>query len=471
MDSPGTPNPPASGPAVRRPLPAPRARLSRTPGDLERAGASIAALQRENATLQLLLSIHDRLGALVLEGADVIAITGALAQLLRRPVLLLDPALRLISMEHPDEPEAGAGLVWEPEQAYTDRVLQSLGGDRRSLRLPPLPAWGVSRGVVLAPIGIDEATLGFLAILEPEAAAAASEADLLAAQHAANVYALALMRERLTDEVTTELRDQLLEALLEGQVTDETALHERARRLGYDEALRYRVVVFSPDAQTPAGQPLAAGTGWAAGWRRRLLDGAAQLVRERSPQAIVTRRREELVVVAPDVPELPPAELGRAAVRYAASLYPNLQLTVGVGGLCESARDIARSYAQARRTAEIALRFGRRGEVVTFESLGLYRLLFQVSDRAELRSFVDQVLGPLLAYDQKHKTDFTRTLQAFLANNNSVQVTARELFVHVNTAAYRIQRIQAITGLNLGSTEDCLLARVALMILEDETAR
>ena len=71
------------------------------------------------------------------------------------------------------------------------------------------------------------------------------------------------------------------------------------------------------------------------------------------------------------------------------------------------------------------------------------------------------MLGPLLEYDRKHRTDFVRTIRAYLSNNNSLQSTAKELFVHVNTAAYRIQRIQSITGLELGKTEDCLLARVA----------
>jgi DNA-binding PucR family transcriptional regulator len=80
------------------------------------------------------------------------------------------------------------------------------------------------------------------------------------------------------------------------------------------------------------------------------------------------------------------------------------------------------------------------------------------------------VLGPLLAYDLKHRTDFVRTISSYLSNNNSLQATAKELYVHVNTAAYRLQRIQAITGLDLSKTEDCLLARVALMILEDDAA-
>jgi DNA-binding PucR family transcriptional regulator len=197
-----------------------------------------------------------------------------------------------------------------------------------------------------------------------------------------------------------------------------------------------------------------------------VLDSVAQLVRDRAPKAIVSRRPNELVILLPEGVE--PADLGRTVTLYVASMYPEWPLTVGIGGICHTPREISKSYAQARRAAEVALRFGRKGEVVNFDDLGLYRLIFQIEDRAELRAFVEQVLGPLLEYDRKHRTDFVRTIRAYLANNNSLQATAKELFVHVNTAAYRIQRIQAITGLELAKTEDCLLARVALMILEDE---
>ena len=382
------------------------------------------------------------------------------------------------------------------------------------MRLPPLPGLGVNNGCVLAPVLVGDSTLGYLAILEPDAQDASNapaEAELLAAQHAASVYALALMRERLAAEVTTELRDELLEGLLVGQVTDEQATRERARRLGYDEGLTYRVLVMVPNEAATRGQPFLASDGWAAGWRRRLLDSVSQLVRDRAPRSIVSRRRDELIVLVPEgpltlpsedastsdsvksplpsgrglgegqttertpdsrpsrtQPEPTPADLGRTVTLYVASMYPEWPLTVGVGGVCRSPREISVSYAQARRASEVALRFGRKGEVVTFEDLGLYRLLFQISDRNELRAFVEQVLGQLLEYDRKHRTDFVRTIRTYLANNNSLQSTARELYVHVNTAAYRVQRIQAITGLDLAKTEDCLLARVALMVLEDE---
>jgi PucR family transcriptional regulator, purine catabolism regulatory protein len=429
-----------------------------------------AQLLRENGTLRLVVAIHDRLGALVLQGADATAITDALSDLVARPVVLLDTMMRTIALHGRDED--GAALQWQPTEAYISRVLQTMAGERRAMRLPPLPAWGVAFGCVLAPIVAGDSTLGYLAILEAEAAdsepSVPAEADLLAAQHAASVYALALMRERLAAEVTTELRDELLEGLLDGQVTDEQATRERARRLGYDESLTYQVLSALPEESGVRAASYLSESNWSGGWLRRVLESVGQMVRERAPEAIVSRRRDELVVIAPQAEGVQASDLGRSITLYVASMYPEWPLTVGIGGECSAPRDIARSYAQARRSAEVALRFGRKGEVVSFEELGFYRLLFQIEDRGELRAFVEQVLGPLLAYDQKHRTDFVRTISSYLSNNNSLQATAKELYVHVNTAAYRLQRIQAITGLDLSKTEDCLLARVALMILEDD---
>jgi DNA-binding PucR family transcriptional regulator len=313
----------------------------------------------------------------------------------------------------------------------------------------------------------------YLAILEPERGSdgdPTEDIDLLAAQHAARVYALALMRERITSEVSTALSEELLEGLLLGQIANEQAARERSRQLGYDESRTYRTLVLVPDDGIEGRQDGVADQVWAVARRGRFLSSLAHLVRERAPQAIMATRQDELVLVAPDDATPSASDLASSVLLYVSSLYPDRVLTVGVGGMCRNALEISRSYAQARKAAEVALRFGKRGQVLSFESLGLYRLLFQVADRSELRAYVDQILGSLIEYDRKHKTELIHTLRTYLANNNSLQATARQLFVHVNTAAYRIQRIQVITGLDLSRTDDCLLVRAALMILEDAEA-
>jgi len=63
--------------------------------ELDRLRLSLRTLQAQNATLRQLVAIHDRLGALVLLGADIATITTVLAELIGRPEnsTIVSPAL------------------------------------------------------------------------------------------------------------------------------------------------------------------------------------------------------------------------------------------------------------------------------------------------------------------------------------------------------------------------------------------
>jgi DNA-binding PucR family transcriptional regulator len=233
-----------------------------------------------------------------------------------------------------------------------------------------------------------------------------------------------------------------------GHLVDPQEAARRAERVGFVAGQAYQVMVLVPEDLATPLPDAAADARRAALRRQRLFDGLVA------------------IVPASEHGRLAPKELGRAAIAHATTLFSGWSLTVGVGGPCQAPAEIARSYGLARRAVEAAQRFGRRGQVVAFEDLGLYRLLFQVSNPAELTGFVDQVLGELIAYDARHQGDLVLTLAAFLRNNASPQATARELAVHVNTVSYRLQRIHSISGLKLDESEDRLLAGVALKIVE-----
>jgi PucR family transcriptional regulator, purine catabolism regulatory protein len=422
-------------------------------------GAMVAALQAQNAALRQLVSIHDRLGALVLQGADVGAVTRMLSDLVGRRVLLLDALLQVIAMA-----PAGDQFEWAPRQGYVRAVLATLARERRPLRVPPMTDFGVDASCVLAPVALGDAILGYLALLpeSDERIGPGDDVDLQIVQHAANVYALSMMRERMAAEVARQLKDELFEGLLSGRPQDETVARERAIRLGYSPDLIYRVLVIV--LQSPADQAVEDAPEVLA-QRRRLLESLSELAARRSVDAFATLRDDELVVLMPDADDA--RDLAHHAVRHSAALGPDWRITVALGGPASTASAISASYAQARRALEVAQRFypAGYGDIVAFEDLGLYRLLFHVSDPAELRGFTEQVLGALLEYDQRHNADFVRTLAAFLSNNGNLQATARELNLHVNSVGYRLQRIQAIAGLDLERSEDRLLAQVALKIL------
>ena len=101
-----------------------------------------------------------------------------------------------------------------------------------------------------------------------------------------------------------------------------------------------------------------------------------------------------------------------------------------------------------------------------FEDLGIHRLLLQVPDLNELRSFAAEVLGKLSEHEHEHKSEYLSTLACYFRENNSPQRASRLLHVHPNTVAYRIKRIEEITGLRLDNYRDRLIAQVALEILD-----
>src|SRR5438067_4368947 len=91
--------------------------------------STLSALQAQNAALRQLVVIHDRLGALVLQGADVSAITRMMADLVGRRVLLLDALLQVVALAVPAGLSA-ARFEWAPSQEYVRAVLATLARER-----------------------------------------------------------------------------------------------------------------------------------------------------------------------------------------------------------------------------------------------------------------------------------------------------------------------------------------------------
>nr|WP_086709103.1 PucR family transcriptional regulator [Streptomyces antimycoticus] len=79
-------------------------------------------------------------------------------------------------------------------------------------------------------------------------------------------------------------------------------------------------------------------------------------------------------------------------------------------------------------------------------------LLSILRDTEEARAIADRVLGPLLRYDEEHRTDLTKTLDVFLQCDRSWEKTAAAVGIHRQTVVYRMRRIENITGRNVTKT-------------------
>lgn len=120
---------------------------------------------------------------------------------------------------------------------------------------------------------------------------------------------------------------------------------------------------------------------------------------------------------------------------------------------------------EAAREARFALGIAARrgGGIARYGAGGRLPAL---RDPVAAQALVDDVLGPVLAYDHQHGTTLLPSLASFLVHRRSWSRTAAALHVHRQTVIYRMRRIEQLTGSDLTETAD--LAELWLAVTAHE---
>lgn len=106
-----------------------------------------------------------------------------------------------------------------------------------------------------------------------------------------------------------------------------------------------------------------------------------------------------------------------------------------------------------------------KGSPVTyFGDLGLYQLLTALGDNAEARRFFRKTLGLLITHDKDHNGELVETLEGFFECHGNLSQTANRLHIHRNTLSYRLDRIAAITRLDLNDPDARFSLQLALKL-------
>ncbi len=134
---------------------------------------------------------------------------------------------------------------------------------------------------------------------------------------------------------------------------------------------------------------------------------------------------------------------------------------IGIGTTVVGIKDLAKSFKEAQVSLEVGKVFDTEKTIVSYESLGIARLIYQLPTTL-CEMFLHEVfkIGSIDSLD--HETLFT--IQRFFENNLNVSETSRKLFVHRNTLVYRLEKIKKITGLDLREFDDAIVFKVALMV-------
>lgn len=409
-------------------------------------------LQRQTevqlAEIRLSHDIHERFTRLSLEGAGIGAILDVLGALAGGAAALYSADGYRIR---------GAG---EAADGMPPRIHVSAQAGQMLAREVRINVGRPARPVDVVPVRAGTEMLGLLAVAVDEATVD-TEGRRRALEHGSTVLALEMSKERAAAEVERRLRGDLVEEVLAGGLDSDEAerIARQAERLGHRLPQRAWVVVLEPDDDRTEAALAARAQ------QDRLDASLSGLVRSRLPGALTLVRSASAVFLVPDEVAADLAAVEKLASQVLSAAAPVMKpgtASVGIGNLALGVGELARSHVEARQALRLTRRAGGRGRVASYRSLGAFRLLLEVQSPDALRRFVEELLGPLLRYAQNRDTPLLETLEALSAARWTRRAAARHLGIHINSMSYRVERIQALTGLQLDDPETRVAISIAL---------
>lgn len=412
-------------------------------------------------------ALGSRLSRAVLAGAETDDVVTLLAELLGRPVALLDPDLRVRTWAAPPAlrlTEAPALLPGTLAVPAVHHALGALGPDRPSVLLPPRPP--LTRRHLVAVLRAEGRVAGYLDVIEMGRAIDPVETPV--AEQAATILSLQLLGETRRMRAAAQAYDDVLADLLLGSRSADD-LHRLTAHVGLDLGRPHLVVRLpvAPD-RSPAGCRDAVAAALAP-----LLDDTPPgdpLPGDPLPGARPPAHAgpDDVVVLVglpadPDPPALRRVRAGLRAALDATARHTGVRRAV-VSGVCHDVPDYPLALAETREVDRIVDALGGRADVVAVTELSTLRLVVN-GDRADVAlRFAEQCLGPLRRSDDAGGGDLVETLRSYLECGAQVRATAKALGVHENTVRYRLGRIEHVTGMDVRRFDTLLAAQLAFQV-------
>jgi GAF domain-containing protein len=418
-------------------------------GQLSRANEE---LRRSRAVLERCEQQHRALMELALADVGLGGLVASLADTLHASVTVEDAE--------------GAPLAHAPERDYRPPpsaaarrhlpARAALDAQARSYQVVRMPAGRPGRpgaaavghpltaepGAWVAPVVLSGELVGRLWVIDPRTTPASTERRVI--ERFALVVGMELLKWRHLAGAEARLSGDLIGQLLRADGPEDAVL-ERAAALGHDLRRPHVVAVLTAEPALDAG-------------RGRELVRAAS---EAGAGTLVGPYAGGHVLLVPAEPDPAPL-LRRTFERVRGAVGDRGVVTLvagpaaGPGGHAEAHR-IAAGAARLRGVAAT-------GGFVDIRELGLTALLLDSGTPESLRRFADRLLGPLAAHDARRGGDLLATLRVWLATGCSTAETATTLVVHPNTVAYRLAKLEQLTGRSLRRSDVRLELQLALTV-------
>ena len=438
--------------------------LLRMPGDMSYAMVIRSVLQAILNRRAFLLSRSTEINSIlintILNGAEAKEVVSTLSQLVKNPVALLDASLSLVA-EDPHY-EGGQDILHQGlPQLLSLNMFHKKNTSGEQPSYATLIVKNQELRVAVKTVMIKASIYGYLTVWE--VVKRFDEIDIYAIAHASTAIALDFIRNISLAEQRQKMINCLCESLLSGNYFSEDSIIKQGEMYELNLANLNVVILIQIIARENEVHDysktfdITGETDEAVSALRKLVESQVSdcLVAGRGCEIVIALnagddecRRERLSVLV--------EKISLACGCY----FDQGDILLSVGSFTDHFRYLTQSYSQAKAASKISKYFSDGKRSIFFDELGIYRLLCEIPDTAEVRQYIEMVL-PGVGSCNKNTLE---TLEVFIDCQKSYSAAGKKLYAHPNTIKYRINKAKLIWGEDILLDSNCLDTLIALKL-------
>lgn len=410
-------------------------------------------VNRQSVLLQRSNEIYKSMTAVAMSGGGLPIIISCLGKITQCPVACYDANGMLINHWLPTNiPKQDVSILLSLKKLLHSSQPTSNLSDKNS-SAQSITVENHSYLKISGPILSNNEIFGSMTIFQRSNAF--SDINLIALEHACTVATLEFLKQKAVTESHKLYSRDILEYLLFSDlkqpnisgIIDSSTL---------TQAKVYKCVIIEPDtSENEYTLPILS---------IKLYEIVQQIIAANYSLSLVSERAGKIIVLLASVKNFNHEnEMYKKLQQCIANIDPPRKVSIGIGTPELDIRAVRQSFHDALTCLKLGRLLKGHGKIThPYEIAGYSMLLADKETTHILAQLYDPIIDKLEKSDQDLGTEFLKTLENYLEFDKSLAATAKELYVHRNTLANRLERIADISGLDLEDREQLFCFRLAL---------
>lgn len=285
-------------------------------------------------------------------------------------------------------------------------------------------------------------------------------------EHASTVLKLEIQKEISQKQIEQKYRDEFLQDLIFNNIKTIEEVHTRASRYGwrFNKGLLVLIVDIDDYKKSLVSNKINLDN-----LRNTILKYSKSILKSNYIKTNYTIYSDMIVFLIEPTNNFTPEFMSNLinlseTIKNYIQKNTDFTVTIGIGSYQENITKTYKSFLEARNSIEIGRTIQGNNKIHIYNNLNIYKILLKISSSEDGISFFNNILNPLLEYDNNNNSNLLLTITELINNDWNLKSTSKILFIHYNTILYRFNKICELLNIDLKTREEKFKLELAIKL-------